>query len=174
MNRIFISCVTAAFLVLLISCSSNEDVGEPTNAVKSAATKQANISNQVVNTNTALQTDADQPTTTVSWDREEHNFGNINEGDKVKTIFKFTNTGDEPLIISKANGSCGCTVPKWPREPIPPGGKGQIDVEFNSKNKPGQQTKTITVMANTDPNPMRLKIKAQVAKDPNKKESKKK
>jgi len=108
--------------------------------------------------------DPDQPTTTVSWDKEEHDFGNINEGDKVSTKFAFTNTGNEPLIISSAKGSCGCTVPKWPKEPIAPGGTGTIDVEFNSKNKPGRQTKTVTIQANTDPNPIRLKIKAEVAK----------
>jgi len=62
-------------------------------------------------------------------------------------------------------------VPEWPKEPIAPGGTGSIDVEFNSKNKPGRQTKTVTIQANTDPNPIRLKIKAEVAKDPNKEEN---
>jgi len=178
MNKIFISFATAAFLALAVSCGGSADaevVEKPADVVKTAAPKAVNnTSRPAANTNAAPAADADQPKTTLSWDKEEHDFGNIDEGDRVKTAFSFTNTGDEPLIISSAKGSCGCTVPKWPREPIPPGGKGQIDVEFNSKNKPGRQTKTVTIMANTDPNPIRLKIMAQVAKDPNKEDPKKK
>ncbi len=158
----------------LYSCSSStadnasktgkEVVDKAANAAKTAGDKVANATNKAANA-AADAIDPDQPTTTVSWDKEEHDFGDINEGDKVATQFKFTNTGNEPLIISSAKGSCGCTVPKWPKEPVPPGGTGSIDVEFNSKNKPGRQTKTVTIQANTDPNPIRLKIKAQVAKN---------
>lgn len=140
--------------------AAKSKVSNAANDLKTAANNTANAAADAV--------DPAQPTTTISFDKEEHDFGNINEGDKVEHIFKFTNTGNEPLIISSAKGSCGCTVPEWPKEPIPPGQGGEIAVAFDSKNKPGKQTKTVTIQANTDPNPTRLKIKADVAKDPNK------
>lgn len=108
--------------------------------------------------------DPNIPKTSMSFGEMTHDFGNIDEGDKVSHVFTFNNSGDEPLIINSAKGSCGCTVPEWPKEPIPPGGEGEIKVEFNSKGKAGKQTKTVTINANTDPNPTRLTIKAEVAK----------
>ena len=107
------------------------------------------------------------PTTTVVYEHTDFDFGTVKEGEKVKHTFKFKNTGSEPLIISNAKGSCGCTVPKWPSEPIPPGGSGQIDVEFDSKGKPGKQTKRVTVNANTVPAQSFLNISGNVEKDPN-------
>ncbi len=59
---------------------------------------------------------------------ESHDFGSINEGDVVEHTFKFKNVGDAPLIISSATASCGCTVPEWPKEPIPVGEEGEIAV----------------------------------------------
>lgn len=106
--------------------------------------------------------DPDVPKTKMEFADMTHDFGTIDEGDKVSHVFKFKNTGDEPLIINSAKGSCGCTVPEWPKEPIAPGGQGDIKVEFNSKGKKNKQTKTVTINANTDPNPTRLTIKADV------------
>ena len=94
---------------------------------------------------------------------EEHNFGEIYDGDVVSHIFTFTNSGKAPLIISKATASCGCTVPSWPKQPIAPGGKGQIQVQFDSANKPGIQNKVITITANTETKVKKLLIKAQVS-----------
>jgi hypothetical protein len=94
--------------------------------------------------------------------KEEHNFGKIKSGEKVKTVFTFINTGKGPLIISSAKGSCGCTVPRFPGEPIAPGGKGEIEVEFDSAGKGGVQSKTVTVTANTIPNTKVLTITADI------------
>ncbi len=102
------------------------------------------------------------PTTTLSFDELEYDYGIIDEGEKARHTYKFTNTGSEPLIISNAKGSCGCTVPSWPKEPIPPGATGQIDVEFNSKGKKGKQSKRVTITANTDPVQTFLTIKGEV------------
>lgn len=107
------------------------------------------------------------PTTTVVYEHTDFDFGTVKEGEHVKHTFKFKNTGSEPLIISNAKGSCGCTVPKWPSEPVAPGATGQIDVEFDSKGKPGKQTKRVTVTANTVPAQMFLNISGNVEKDPN-------
>ncbi|MGB3466303.1 MAG: DUF1573 domain-containing protein [Cyclobacteriaceae bacterium] len=95
-----------------------------------------------------------------------HDFGNIDEGDVVEHTFTFTNAGQAPMIISNAAGSCGCTIPKWPKEPIPVGGTGEILVQFNSANKPGVQNKTVTITANTYPKISKLNIKALVAAKP--------
>lgn len=101
-----------------------------------------------------------------AFNEEAHDFGTINEGDVVEHVFAFTNTGDAPLIISSATGSCGCTVPEWPKEPIGVGEKGEIKVKFNSKKKPGIQNKTVTITSNTYPKQKRIKIKANVTPAP--------
>ena len=97
-----------------------------------------------------------------SFQEEEHNFGDIRDGDIVSHTFKFTNTGEAPLIISKATAACGCTVPQWPRQPIPVGGSGEIKVQFDSSNKPGMQNKVVTITANTESKIKKLLIRAQV------------
>jgi hypothetical protein len=118
---------------------------------------------QPVAMNEIMEENNEGPFPALSFDRMEHDFGTLNEGDVVDHVFTFTNTGDAPLIISKAEATCGCTVPKWPREPIPVGGKGEIQVQFNSKGKPGVQNKTVTLTANTNPKLTRLQIKSFVS-----------
>ena len=97
-----------------------------------------------------------------SFDQEEHNFGQIRDGDIVSPTFRFTNSGEAPLIISKATAACGCTVPQWPKQPIPVGGSGEIQVQFDSSNKPGMQNKVVTITANTESKVKKLLIRAQV------------
>src|SRR5688500_12942476 len=85
----------------------------------------------------------------IAWEKKSHDFGNIVQGDKVEHTFYFTNTGNEPLIITNVQVTCGCTVPKgWPRDPIPPSGKGELTVSFSSAGKSGRQNKTVTVISN--------------------------
>jgi hypothetical protein len=98
----------------------------------------------------------------LKFDKTEHDFGVINEGDVVETVFYFTNSGKSELIITSAKGSCGCTVPEWPKEPIMPGEAGEIKVKFNSDRKPNLQQKQITLVTNTEQGKEILKIKAQV------------
>ena len=97
-----------------------------------------------------------------TFDQEEHNFGQIRDGDIVSHTFRFTNSGEAPLIISKATAACGCTVPQWPKQPIPVGGSGEIQVQFDSSNKPGMQNKVVTITANTESKVKKLLIRAQV------------
>ena len=91
------------------------------------------------------------PTTSMSFTEETFDFGTVDQGEKVSHTYKFTNSGSEPLILSNAKGSCGCTVPQWPREPIAPGAQGEITVEFDSKNKSGKRNQKVTITANTEP-----------------------
>ena len=106
------------------------------------------------------------PKTKISFKEEIHKFGNVDVGSKNNYSFRFTNTGNEPLKITNARGSCGCTVPDFPRDPIMPGQSGKIDVVFTpSKGQAGTtQNKTVTVTANTDPENTILKINAFVNK----------
>ncbi len=89
-------------------------------------------------------------------------FGTITQGEIVSTTFKFKNVGKTDLIISSAQGSCGCTVPEWPKEPIKPGEESKIFVKFNSTGKQGLQNKTVTLVANTLPNTTVIALKGNV------------
>lgn len=97
-----------------------------------------------------------------TFEKEVHDFGKIVQGEKVAYSFKFKNTGKGDLIITSAKGSCGCTIPEYPQEPIAPGAEGVIDVVFNSEGKEGQQNKKVTIVANTVPNTKVLAINGLV------------
>jgi hypothetical protein len=100
--------------------------------------------------------------TSVAFAETTHEFGTIAEGDVVEHTFTFTNTGNTPLIIQDAKTTCGCTVPKKPEAPVPPGETGEIQVRFDSQGKTGMQNKAVTITANTEPATTRLFIKANV------------
>lgn len=103
----------------------------------------------------------------MTFDKVMHDFGTIAEGERVQTVFTFTNTGKSDLVIVDARGSCGCTVPSYPKNtPIAPGEKGEITVSFDSNNKPNMQQKTVTISANTESGREMLRIKAMVNPDP--------
>jgi len=93
---------------------------------------------------------------------DEHDFGKVIQGEKVTFSFRFKNTGDSDLIIADVSSSCGCTVPKFTKEPLSPGSDGTILVTFDSNNRKGFQNKTVTVVSNTQPNTRILKIKAMI------------
>ena len=141
----------ALLSLLIISCSGN--------AAKKV--KQENIAQA------EAQQEANADLPVLSFDKNEHDFGTINEGDVVETAFLFTNTGKSNLTILDARGSCGCTVPEYPKNtPIAPGESGEIKVKFDSSNKPGNQTKTVTLTTNTKSGRDILRIKTMVTPDP--------
>jgi hypothetical protein len=102
----------------------------------------------------------------IEFNKEVHDYGNIKYDGEPYCTFEFRNTGDEPLIISNAKGSCGCTVPEWPKEPIPPGGKGSIRVKYDTK-RPGAINKSVTITSNAinEPNKV-IRIKGEVGPAP--------
>ena len=112
--------------------------------------------------NDQITTDMVAKQTSIEFPNEVYEFGEISQGEKVEHSFTFKNTGDNPLLITEAKGSCGCTVPQWPKEPIAPGQEGTIDVVFDSNGKQGKQNVTVTVVANTVPNVSILALKGDV------------
>lgn len=104
---------------------------------------------------------AQQAGAVIKFDRIEHDYGTIDQGANGETEFVFTNTGTEPLVISKAKGSCGCTVPEWPKDPIAPGAKGAIKVKYDTK-RVGPINKTVTIESNATEPMMTIKIKGTV------------
>lgn len=96
---------------------------------------------------------------------ETYNFGELSEGPQATHEFKFTNTGKEPLILSKVQASCGCTTPSWPKEPILPGKDAVIVVTYNTQGRPGPFTKSITVTSNADTPNKVIFIKGEVVKE---------
>ncbi|KAB8152223.1 DUF1573 domain-containing protein [Kordia sp. TARA_039_SRF] len=141
----------AMTLVLFTSCKDDASKKIQSANVADAAKRDANATNFAA----------------MTFDKTEHDFGTINEGDQVETVFKFTNTGNAPLLISNIKGSCGCTVPNdWPRQPIAPGETGKFTVKYNSKGKPNLKTNTVTVTANTEKGREIVRIKANATPDP--------
>lgn len=89
--------------------------------------------------------------TSIKFDKEVYDFGECNEGDVITKEVEFTNTGKKPLVIENAFGSCGCTVPTYDKEPVEPGKKGKVKIQFDSKHKAGHNTKSVNIQANTNP-----------------------
>lgn len=89
---------------------------------------------------------------------EKHDFGKITQGEKVSYSFVFKNTGGSDLVISSAQGSCGCTIPTYPKGAVKPGEQSKIDVVFNSEGKSGMVEKTITLVTNCNPSTKILTI----------------
>jgi hypothetical protein len=102
------------------------------------------------------------PKTTMEFAEKKFNFGEAPEGKQLKHAFKFKNTGPNPLMISKTDVSCGCTVPSFPKEPIAPGGEGEITVVFNSQGKSGVQQKNILVHSNAALEAVSISIEADI------------
>jgi hypothetical protein len=149
MKKYFILTLSAVALTFTACGGNTEKKEAPATAVEASSAKA--VSNAPV----------------MTFDKTIHDFGSIQEGDRVETLFTFTNTGKSDLVIVDARGSCGCTVPEYPKNtPIAPGASGQIRVSFDSSNKPNLQQKTVTISANTDSGRETIRIKALVQADP--------
>ena len=134
----------------LVNSDANKDLNA---AVKSLGNK----------TKPLIDAAASSALTSMVFEEMEWDYGNINQDSENEHLFKFTNTGSEPLIISKAKGSCGCTVPKYPTGPIMPGETEVIQVVYKPGKQKDKQTKTITLTANTEPTTTVLRITAVVS-----------
>lgn len=147
MNKNYIFALSIAIIPFIYSCNNDEKA----------------TSNEVVNNPATASAPGD--TTNLpkfQWEKEVHDFGKIVQGERVAYAFKFTNVGKTDLVISDAKGSCGCTVPEYSKTPVKPGESGKVDVIFDSDGKSGKQDKTVTLMANTNPNTVVLRITGEV------------
>jgi|TARA_B100000767_G_scaffold211305_1_gene198443 hypothetical protein len=153
MNNITIkTSITAFVTAFIISFALTSCENDPSKKIKSE-----NVDKSQERINTVFE----YPT--IKFDKTNHDFGEIRDGDVVETVFTFTNSGDSDLKILNASGSCGCTVPEYPRDtPIRPGESSVIKVKFDSSNKPGMQRKTVTLVTNTSKGKEMLNIKAFV------------
>lgn len=156
MNYKLITVVLVATLVL-ISCKKETENSQanPATAEKTATP---------IPEEDSKENAIDAKFAKMEFSKVEHDFGTINGDDKVETVFTFTNTGEADLVISKALGSCGCTVPDYPKQPIAPGEKADIKVSFSPKGKNGMQNKTVTLTVNTPSGIETLHIKANITK----------
>lgn len=154
----------ALFAVATIACSNRD--AEKKIAELESRLAELEGQNSIPKTPATIETEAEvKPEGALpefQFAETEHDFGTIKEGEVVKHTFKFTNTGEAPLIIQNASGSCGCTVPTYSKEPIAPGETGEIVAEFNSKGQKNMQIKTVRITANTWPKQHTLKIRAMV------------
>ncbi|HRE76053.1 MAG TPA: DUF1573 domain-containing protein [Flavobacteriales bacterium] len=116
-------------------------------------------------TTSPIPVNPNQKNTRISFATYAHDFGTVKQNSTNKFAFKFTNTGDEPLLITSAVGSCGCTVPNYPKDPIAPGKSATIDVEYKPGLQKDAQEKKVTVTANTEPSQTILTIKANVIEE---------
>lgn len=98
----------------------------------------------------------------ISFNKDVHDYGEMEQGGDPYCEFEFTNNGSEPLIISNAKGSCGCTVPEWPKEPVMPGKTAIMKVRYDTK-RVGPINKSVTITSNAIDNPTTvLRIKGTV------------
>ncbi len=141
---VLMSLITAGFLV---SCGGKK--------------KEEVTTNIVTNSNTANGENSEK-VAAITFDEMVYDFGEAIEGQVVEHTFTFKNTGENDLIIFDAKGSCGCTVPDYPKTPIKPGNSGEIKVKFDTNGKKERQEKTVTITANTQPNITTLTIKGFV------------
>lgn len=144
--------------MLVISCGSDQKKNERNGEVI--------VSPDIVNNPETANGEITDKTGVPKFDFEEITFdlGTVQSGESVTHEFKFKNSGDKDLIISQAKGSCGCTQPEYPKDPIAPGDEGVIKVTFNSTGISGQITKNVTLIANTTPNTKVLTITGEVIK----------
>ena len=164
MKKLYFLTFALVGMLAMVACKS--ETGSSEEATESLATASAEGDAEVAATPVNQADVPTGPLTTVNFAQTTFDFGDVDDGEMVTHVYKFTNTGSEPLVIKDAKGSCGCTVPKWPKTPIPPGEQGEIQVEFNSKGKTGKQSKRVTITANTDPAQSFLTISGNVIGKP--------
>ncbi len=137
-----------------ISCNNQQTNKEDNNLISTDV-----ITNPISDNDTTLS-ESDLPK--FQFEETSFDFGVLVEGEKVAHSFKYKNVGKTDLIISSVSTTCGCTVPNYSKEPLKPGDEAELEVVFSSSGKRGIQHKTITILANTQPNRTYLEIIAEV------------
>ena len=155
--------VFSAMLAFGTSCSQKSDQDAKIQALEDKIAQMETGSTAITPVNAQATQVADPSTQgAFAFPEMEYDFGVINEGQVVEHLFKFTNSGQAPLVISNITASCGCTSPDWTKTPVKPGEEGFVKVVFNSAAKSGAQAPTVSIQANTNPNVTRLQLKGTV------------
>lgn len=170
MLRKTVSVLVASLLLAVTACKDNGSAKISDEDMKNFESEKVIVDTEKAMTNPVQQTPESNQVTKpvdgkypkVQLNKVEHDFGTIKSGEKVETVFMVTNIGAADLIILDAKGSCGCTVPNPPKEPIKPGNSAPINVTFDSTGKTGQQSKTVTLTTNTEAGTENFTIKANV------------
>ncbi|WP_445457084.1 DUF1573 domain-containing protein [Flavobacterium sp. HNIBRBA15423] len=166
-----VSLLVVSLLLSVTACKNNESAKITEEDMKTFESEKviANSESGTTQSTESQTVDANQATKPVDgkypkiqFSKLEHDFGTIKDGDKVETEFMVKNIGEADLVILDAKGSCGCTVPNPPKEPIKPGSSAPIKVSFDSTGKTGQQSKTVTLTTNTENGKENFTIKANV------------
>ncbi|QHL88285.1 DUF1573 domain-containing protein [Nibribacter ruber] len=165
MKKQFVIAMLLAAGFWTAGCEKKQDTETTTTTTEQTASVSTVATNDPAtnpNVASAEPVNPNAPKPVMTFKETEHDFGTIKQDKKVQHTFSFTNTGKSPLVIESATATCGCTVPEWPKEPIAPGATGSIKVEFDPTGKVGQQSKQITITANTDPQVNQLIIKTNI------------
>lgn len=160
MTKKTVTLFAAAAMIMAVSCKKDEKHTVLRNGQEVLVDGPATAA--VTNETPVRTPPADGKYPLMTFTETDHDFGAINQGDKVSYSFAFKNTGEADLIIADAKGSCGCTVPEYPKDPVKPGESGEIKVSFNSAGKVGMQLKTVTLTTNTAVGKEIISIKASI------------
>jgi hypothetical protein len=162
MKKNFLLALALGTAMVVTSCDQNNTTATDATVSENTATEQPQ---QIDNPNVVAtsQTAGTENAAVMTFKESEFDFGTIKQGEVVEHTFTFTNTGKTPLVIENASASCGCTAPDWTKTPVAPGEKGEVKVRFDSNGKAGQQSPTVTIRANTEPNIIRIAMKGNVA-----------
>ena len=147
------------FFSVLFACKNPKNTNLPDNPINPAVINNPATASSLKNSIKNVPV--------LQFEKNTHDFGSIVQGEKISYAFQFNNIGKGDLVIRAAQGSCGCTVPEYPKDPVKPGNEGIINVTFNSEGKEGYQEKTITIISNTLPNTFVLTITGEVKKKEN-------
>ena len=151
--------------LLLAACGHEKPTEVGTQGMNAAADQAASATASPVidNPNVVKEEAAPNPNAPVlTFAEQSFDFKDIVADSKVRHTFVFTNTGKSALLIEDATASCGCTTPNWTKEPVAPGAKGQMEVQFDSRGKHGLISKTVSVRAKTQPGITTISIKGNV------------
>jgi hypothetical protein len=160
MTNMYLGLVLIALLLTCLACKNEAGASKQIEEIQTEG-KISSIVRSPISADGIIDT---VDVAKMDFEQTIYEFGEVDEGAVVRHEFKFTNTGKQPLLIQNAHSTCGCTVPDWPKDVIPPGQSGVIKVEFDTKGKTELQEKSVIITSNTYPSITRLYLKGIVNK----------
>ncbi len=143
MKKLFLGLLTLSFVYT--SCNQSTDASKASQETENVASSKSSDGIGIM-----------------TFKESEYDFGKVKEGEVIKHVFTFENTGNSPIIISQVSASCGCTTPSYSTTPVLPGKTGEIAVEFNTSGQKGDQQKIITIASNAESNIVSVQLKGEV------------